>query len=232
MKLRLNKPSKLGEKLFYKIRHHKGHGIHSPFVFRLINDVIEEKRPFYFFDDIQASLKTNAEFKLRQEKCNKLAFRLCNFMNPKSILILGNDVAFLSLYASAYNSKCICNAVELDCNKIEFTKILHSNFRFNINLIEDFTHVPISEFISHDAYFLNLKDVKYSDLKLIEPYFNELNASTKFIMINGIRENKENFEFWKSLENHPARTAALDLFKCGILFFKPELSRYEYQISF
>ena len=39
--------------LYRSIRYRKGFGVHSPFVFDLITKVIEEKCPYYSFQDIE-----------------------------------------------------------------------------------------------------------------------------------------------------------------------------------
>ena len=40
-------------KFYFTAKHHKGHGVHSPFVFSLIEDVLNEKHPYYAFKDIE-----------------------------------------------------------------------------------------------------------------------------------------------------------------------------------
>ena len=44
-------------KFQFNAKHHKGHGVHSPFVFSLIEDIFNEKHPYYAFKNIERTRK-------------------------------------------------------------------------------------------------------------------------------------------------------------------------------
>ena len=75
--------SRSGVRLYYKTRHHRGHGIHSPFVFSLITKVIEEKKPYYKYKDIASLLAKHPEIKQNPNKYNLLSFRLVSYFNAQ-----------------------------------------------------------------------------------------------------------------------------------------------------
>ncbi len=139
-----------------KARHKKGHGIHSPFVFDLIENVFEDDRHFYAYDDIKAireDLCTWKEpVKYREvgalshwagkknerlisditknssvtPKYGQLLFRLTNYFKPMNILELGTSVGLSSLYMAAGSPNAKLRTY--DINK-DLVRIANSNFK-------------------------------------------------------------------------------------------------------
>lgn len=127
--------------LLYRIfRFRRGFGVHSPFVYNLITKVIEEKRPYYCYDDIELVRrqfyyretrlpwidrryggKKEVLYRpvgdiLRREairrKQGELLFRLANYFKPRHILQFGCSAGISTLYLTAY-------APEVDCTVLE-----------------------------------------------------------------------------------------------------------------
>ena len=83
-----------------KLRYRKGFGVHSPFAYGLITQVIGEKSPFYDYEEIRRLRRTYMPKKrlvpgriYRKGPSLKrlfLLFRLVNFFNPAQILELNN----------------------------------------------------------------------------------------------------------------------------------------------
>ncbi len=114
--------SRSGIRLFYKIRHHRGHGIHSPFVFSLITKVIEEKKPYYKYQDIVDFFAKYPDIKVNPNKYNLLSFRLISHFNAEKILELGSGKGLNTLYLSAPSSKTKCICVEQSEQKRKFSR--------------------------------------------------------------------------------------------------------------
>ena len=82
------------------VRYTKGFGVHSPYAFSLITQVINEKMYYYAYDDIRRLRKYSAErrFKIKRITLKKkipskklfLIYRLVNNFNPKNILQIGS----------------------------------------------------------------------------------------------------------------------------------------------
>lgn len=68
-----------------RFRHRKGYGVHSPFAFRFITDVIYERTPFYAYSELDKALP--ASMRLRQRRGLHLLLRLSNHLQPTSILL-------------------------------------------------------------------------------------------------------------------------------------------------
>lgn len=220
--------SKIATRLLYKVRHHKGHGVHSPFVFNLINNVIEEKCPYYCYGEISTYLSQFSEKGLEIKKDNLLSFRLVNYFNAKNILEIGSGSGVNTLYlsSSAKDIKCLC--IEEDENNIAIAKKIYAKYESNISFSNDLSAVASNQF---DCIYINLNNspnLQPADIEKIVRMCHE----KSFIIVKGIRKNKKQNHLWKCLTSNKERTAELDLFNIGLLFFDKQLYRWRYQISF
>ncbi|WP_165022959.1 MULTISPECIES: class I SAM-dependent methyltransferase [unclassified Dysgonomonas] len=225
---RIYRLSRTGLKLLYKIRHHRGHGIHSPFVFNLINKVIEEKTPYHAYEDIQAYLDSVPNIDYSQRKYNLLSFRLVNYFEAKQILEIGSGTGVNTIYLTAPSSKIDCNCAELSVKKIARAQRIYKEWGRKINLN---THgLPVLD-KKQDCIFIDLNNYNKLNSNLVN-YILPLIHEGTFIIVKDIRTNKRHQMLWKSIMDMESRTAVLDLFNIGIVFFDRKLYRWNYQISF
>lgn len=138
-------------------RHRGGHGIHSPFVFDLLTNVIEkDEKQFYIFREIEnvrsqllcskqkikitdfgagsSAMKGSirkisdlVKYAAVQPKYGQLLFRLVNHFQPRIILELGTSLGFSSIYLAAANRKATVTTIEA-CSNI--AKQAEHNFLF------------------------------------------------------------------------------------------------------
>jgi len=110
------------------------HNIHSPFVYELLTNVLEDENKFYAFDEIEKirngwlnskkeievtdfgagssvnlsskrKIKDIAKHSAKSAKYGQLLFRVVNYFQPKTILELGTSIGISSLYLSFPNKK-------------------------------------------------------------------------------------------------------------------------------
>ena len=68
-----------------RFRHRKGYGVHSPFAFRLITDVILEDRAYYAYSELDRELPLS--MRMRQRRGLHLLLRLANHLQPQSVVL-------------------------------------------------------------------------------------------------------------------------------------------------
>ena len=68
-----------------RFRHRKGYGVHSPFAFNFITDVIYEKHPYYGYGELDKLLPLS--MRLRQRRGLHLLLRLANHFQPETIVL-------------------------------------------------------------------------------------------------------------------------------------------------
>lgn len=249
-------------KLYRKLRYRKGFGVHSPFVFNLITKVIDERRPYYSFYDIELErrkllyhqeemtypdrqhknklhTRSVAEIVSREaisKKHGALLFRLVNYFKSKYILQVGSTTGISTLYLTSYASDLKCIALE---NVPSFAVIASDLFKKQ-------ARNPI------DLRVGNYKDLLPSALKKMPQvdfvFFNTLyeqhnnlylfEEAVKYInsdtvfVFDGIRANKEMKSFWREVCHHPIVTVTVDLYSLGIIFFNPKLYKRNYIVYF
>lgn len=248
--------------LYRKIRHRRGDGVHSPFVFNLITKVIRERAVYYCFQEIEALRKellqsketilcpdrrhkgkfcrTTVAAAVKREavrpKYGALLFRLTNRFRSKSILQIGSSLGLSTLYLTLY-------APALKCVSLE--------------------RVPAFASIAGQLYSRAARtaiDVRIGDYKELLPGILREMGTVDFLFLNGRREQEDMLWlftaclpyltddavlvcegikssramrcFWKEVCRHPEVTVTLDLFAAGIVFFDKKLYKRNYTVYY
>lgn len=173
--------------LFAKHKH--GHGIHSPFVYDLLTNIIEDFTPFYCFEEIEqhrnyllhnnesitvtdygAGSKVNdsderkikqiAKYSLTKPKYAQLLFRLVNYFKPQNIIELGTSLGLTSVYLASPSSKTKVYTIE-GCPEI--AKIAGQT-HFELHAINIDMHVGKFEEVLPDL----LNEIKTVDFAFID----------------------------------------------------------------
>jgi hypothetical protein len=238
--------------IYRKLFCRKGYGVHSPFVYDLITQVIEEKCYFYAYRNIsliRLQLLQNEQFvhykgkritvkkALRRygisKKEGELLFRLTNYFKPHTILCIGSSLGLIPLYLTRYDSTVQCITLESEPDFANQAMCFlrreeNPSLQIQIGSISETVPESIVQFQRIDCIYIN-KNVEINDLEVIFtqcfPYVHD----TAFCVLAGIRSSKEKYHYWKQLCQHPNVTVTIDLFYTGILFFKPDLHKRVYK---
>ena len=245
---------------YLKNRH--GFKVHSPFIFRLITQVIEEKWDYYAYQDIQTCIWEMQDSESEITVCldggkrgktvpvsvfmkryditpshGELLFRLCNFFHPEHILQIGAGSGLATLYLSWYApglNMAVIDEVNSYCSELveELLKKYHRS-------------VPLSyegEVCGMLPKALDRMDgldmiyiCRIQDRKSYQSVFEKClpKCNEKTVLvIDGIQENEDMRAFWKNVCANPAFSVYIDLFSLGIAFFNPHLHKRGYQLFF
>lgn len=234
-------------KLYRKFRYRKGYGIHSPFAYNLITKVIEEKTPFYAFDEIekerQKLLEKNGETRRITQKETQgknygaLLFRLVNFFKCRTVLQIGGSTGIMSLYFSMSAPKtCTCWVLEERgdlLNEIrEFTEHRNLNkWRISYGAYEESLSKLKNLLKTADILFLN----QFGNPELTKRAFDlsqSFIGENTILIIDGIEANKKMRSLWKEWQNLPDTQVSVNLYALGILFFNKKLQKQHYKNYF
>lgn len=189
--------------LNYLLKGKSKYYIHSPFVYQLMSEIIQDDRHFYAFDEIEAlrkellkskrtisvedfgagSAKMGIQRKIQDIAKHasassikgKLLFNLAHHFNTKHILELGTSLGLSTAYLAKVSSKNTITTIEACANT---TKEAQSNFKAlnlkNVHLINDTFENAIPDLLNKKEPF----DLIYFDgnhrKEATLNYFNQL----------------------------------------------------------
>jgi len=231
-----------------RARHRRGHGIHSPFLFRLITCVVEDKRkqPEY---ELVKKLRKKAlkilyknsdpsltslyhQFNLSLSKTKKLfkkvelplkygtvIFRLIREFNPSCIVNYGPAFGVnLALMALAKKDSSVYQVINNVSYEPACTKLLKETGIPNIYYSED--HIPtVPEFV-----IVNYPDNPVRSWSSIEEFLGS-NGEDDILIVRGIHESGDMEAIWKKAIDYDRVRVSLDLFEIGILLFRKGLQK-------
>lgn len=165
----------------------------------------------------------------------QLMLRICEHTGAKKIVELGTSVGLTSLYMS-YAPKGYVYTFE---GSHSLANVALTNFEFmersNIELIEGEIEHALPEFLQRDTGKIGFALVdanhryeptmRYFDLLMRR--FNEKSV----MVIDDIHSTPEMDKAWREITGHQLVYGSIDLFRCGILFFDPDLNRQHFRWS-
>ena len=192
-----------------RFRYRCGYGVHSPFAFSLITDVIYEKMPYYAYSSLQEEQKKRIRecgWSKGTRKVNRFLFRLVNRMQPATIVEVGCP-SVTSLYLQSGKPS--------------------ASYLFASDLSELFLDADTS------VDFLYLND--YRNPELLEEVFRICAQRTTLksvFVIQGICYSKEMKALWKRLQDDERVGVTFDLYDLGLLFFDKTKIKQHYIVNF
>ncbi|NMA74852.1 MAG: hypothetical protein GX963_11985 [Bacteroidales bacterium] len=190
-----------------RFRYRKGFGVHSPFAFRLITEVIYESYPYYSYSKIRDSkLESEKENNRLSFKMTKLLFRLVNEFQPTLFLEVGPE-SLLEL------------PVTLAKEDIHY---LYKEKFFSTGKEELFPADFV--FIHHTALEEDLKNSKDFILNSIH--------SKSLLVISGIGYSKKMKAIWKDIQQDERVGITFDLYDVGLVFFDRKMNKQHYLVKF
>ena len=169
--------------------HRRGHGVHSPFAYRLCEDVFYNQNPFYQLDELRGIraqlLEDPTELQIRDfgagskvftsnlrkvnelvkhgtstQKQSELLFRLCNFLDAGVIIELGGSIGLNALHLAMVNKQARVYSIEGSDSLARFSKTLAAK--------HGVTNLEVIHATFDEAFLPLLEKVKQVDLLYID----------------------------------------------------------------
>jgi predicted O-methyltransferase YrrM len=245
----------------------KKHGIHSPFVFEFVNEVLCDKTDYPVFQMMKEALdmhkqsgtilefsdfgahsgskkykvshvrvSTIAKRSAISKKYGRLLFRIVKHFKPQFMLELGTCFGIGSMYMAMGNPEAKLITIEGCANTAELAT---QNFqRYDLDMIElvegEFSTVlpgALSKLPRLDLAFVDGNHRYEPTMK----YFNMLlqKAHDQTILIfDDIHWSDDMQAAWKQIIVHPQVSVSIDLYRFGVVFTNPGLSKQDFVLRY
>ena len=238
----------------------KGHGIHSPYLYRFTQNAIYEKNPFYVFPKIEI-LRENLNFddrilhirdygtgsdrearvfeiaktSLKRPKWAQLLYRVVHFTKAQHVLELGTSLGLTTAYMAAVNSEIRCVSLE---GSEEIAKIARENFEKleldNIELvvgnIDETLELQLTKSDKLEVVFFDANHRKEPVMKYFLQCLEHIHPDSVFIF-DDIHWSAEMEQTWRQIRKNSRVTTTIDLFEVGIVFFNKNYPKKTYKMK-
>lgn len=220
-----------------KLKHRKGFGVHSPFAFSIITQVIEEKLPYYAYHRMQTLYRKQAPIPF---KVACLLFRLANRFKCRTIVELGCDGGYTMLpllLSDSRNRLCTQAPDEMQheiTSRLSLFKIPAERITFTeditaIDAAEKYDMIVINQDPFAPAKTNNKIDVEAE--KLVQWVMTHAKEDS-LIFVNGIQPRQRLEQFWDLLCDRDDVSITMDLYNNGLAILKPRFFKQHYIVAF
>ncbi len=245
----------------YLIRSKNEYGVHSPFVYKLLTRCLYDKTKYPEYEILtkyrKRLIKDQTVLKVRDEgspsryfrsderpvgkmakvagsslKEMKLWFRLSRYFQPGRVLELGTHLG-LSALAWSKGTKGLITTVEGNPVLYAYTKErLSSYIDKNVNFVlSDFEDYLSSSQERWDLVFIDGNHTYEATVR----YFHLLKNQThnrSLLVFHDIHWSEEMERAWRDIIADPVVHVTIDLFCCGLVFFREEQFKEHFVIRF
>lgn len=199
-------------------RHAKGFGIHSPFAFNFITQIVYEKHGYYAFSDI-ANILSAHNIQETNVKINHLSYRVVTHFRPKTILEMGLSDGINTLYIGSASPDATRHCLYSEDKKTLLASNLQEYYSKNVEIIDK---VDSSE--CYDAIFIYLNRFAVDTDKLFS-----MSSDNTFWVISGIKSGNGR-RLWKNIVKDKRSRITFDMKDIGIVILKQSYNKRHYLI--
>ena len=205
----------------------QGFGVHSPWAYDLIENVINERNPYYAYEDLYSFWEKAPQYMPQYPQSrDELLFRLVNRFNPKFILEVGTGAGVSTGYlASVFKESKVITVdfpnpaekeVRRNLKKIPNIEYIAADVLETVQDILDSGTVPQFIHIAHTALWRQAAD-------MILPY-----ATPSTVIVVEDLGKKQKKEWWKEFIKDERVGVTFQMKKLGLLFFDRNMTKQHY----
>lgn len=201
-----------------RFRHSKGYGVHSPFAFDFITNVVYEKHWYYAFTDLEYLLLSNG-IDIHNYNFYHLSYRLITFFKPKTVLEMGFNNVVNTLFICHPDKELLCYSLGNDHQ----TEVLSTKLLAGIGRRAQFLN-QLDKDIKVDSIFLDIKQDSFD----VEELLLRSNGDA-FWVIQGI-DTRLGRRLWKSIVRDSRVSITFDSKDVGIVLLNKSYKKQNYLI--
>lgn len=156
---------------------------------------------------------------MNNKKFNRLLFKIINYYQPKSILLVDETLGITASYMALANTESTVTSYHSHASTIKLPS--ETTTHLNIQNISFSSHEnSLQHHQAWDLVFINPKNTTLltEQLNKIIPQLH----SQSILIVNNIHIYGELETIWYHLQTDTSVTLTIDLFQMGLVFFRPE----------
>ncbi len=214
-----------------RFRYRKGYGVHSPFAYGLITDVIYERLPYYAYEELDVWRKGISQKAPHcSERVNRLLMRLVNYHRPSYILEVGtgSGISLCYMAAGKLDAQCVSLCGEEPSEELVdlVDRCRNGNLAIGpeVEVLESELEVIPEIGMLHISHTENYACV----LEKVFPYVGE----KTLCVIEGIHDTAEKCKWWEQVVADKRTGITFDLYELGLVFFDHKMNKQHYVVNF
>lgn len=207
-----------------KLRNRKGYGVHSPFAFNLITEVIEEKMPYYAYQQMQRLYPANGPLKF---KVAALMFRLANRFKSRNIAEIGCDGGYTLLPLLLVDSRTQLTTLATSAQEAQTRQHLawYKTALQRVRFVQELEASP------YDMLVVNSIPEGMSPETLAS--WIEANLGPEgILLVRGIQPRQKLEALWDLICDNEEMQVTIDLYDYGLAIRRPQFFKQHYVVSF
>ena len=227
------------------MRNRKGFGVHSPFAYSLITQVIGEHNPYYSYKEIKMlkgkffsySDIVQSKLRIKRPSLKKmyLLYRLVNRFQPRCVLEVNNNGGLSSVAMALVDSSIhVLSLCENEFVKNYTLQVMEKSSPVNIDVAMADSGKGMRSLLtgeSADFILLHAGFEMYNVDRMYREIINIINPHS-VIVIEGIHSNKQSLALWNKLKSDERIRVTMDLLDIGLCFCNEKLFKQHYKVSF
>ncbi|MGL4779733.1 MAG: RsmG family class I SAM-dependent methyltransferase [Bacteroidales bacterium] len=211
-------------------RNKRGFGVHSPFAFHLITEIIRDKYPYYKFETIDEAVQDYCLRENRHIKTKRfyLLFRILNHLNSSKILEVGTYNGLSTLSMALCGQDKTIDVFPLKEKEATVLFLLKEKYTLtNVNVLKTIDFENTSE--KYDFIYIH---APLTDMSLLCSYkqLKPLLAENGVILVDRNSKKRSSKHEWKQILKYEAPQMVIDQDKRALLFFDKKLTPNKYSI--
>ena len=220
-----------------KLKHRKGYGVHSPFAYSIITEVIEEKLPYYAY---RRMLRTYDKQAPIPHKVACLLLRLANRFHCRRVAELSCDGGYTILPLILTDSRLTITSLASQDQALQTRERLSWVGRHMQQVA--FASQPEQMDGSYDMIVVNdnpwatgrNQTPEAADAATLQlaAWLLEHSHDDTVIWVRGIQPRQQMEKLWDVLCDHDEVSITMDLYNYGFAILKPRFFKQHYIVAF
>lgn len=188
-----------------RFRHRRGYGVHSPFAFDFLTNVVYERGEYYAYRELRERCFTPAYWwNGHVVKCRKFMFRLANYVHPSVVQVYGNMEGGSESYLRAGCVSALFRREDAPGKRDAVSE--RGDELFCVG-----TGMPFETWTA---------------------FADDVPTEKSVVLLCGIHGSAEALRHWEQVKLHPRVSVSFDLYDYGILFFDSSKQKQHYIVNF